>query len=122
MTCPITRLQFLADPLHCTPPAIFQDHIYPMPTSLIPYLGNDSMTLLPIQIHSFVFSSFISLIAPFGGFLASAIKRTYDLKDFDSTIPGHGGVFDRMDCQLITSLFTWVYYNTFLRYVKLILY
>lgn len=55
------------------------------------------------------------MIAPFGGFYASAIKRTYNLKDFDSVIPGHGGVMDRMDCQFITALFTSVYYNTFIR-------
>lgn len=59
---------------------------------------------------------FASFISPFGGFYASAIKRTYNLKDFDSVIPGHGGVMDRMDCQLITACFTSVYYNTFIRY------
>jgi hypothetical protein len=58
-------------------------------------------------------------VSPFGGFYASAIKRTYGLKDFDSVIPGHGGVMDRMDCQFITALFTTVYYNTFIRYVRL---
>lgn len=58
-------------------------------------------------------------MSPFGGFYASAIKRTYNLKDFDSVIPGHGGVMDRMDCQFITALFTTVYYNTFIRYVQL---
>lgn len=68
------------------------------------------------QLHSIVFSMFASFISPFGGFYASAIKRTYNLKDFDSVIPGHGGVMDRMDCQLITACFTSVYYNTFIRY------
>ncbi len=43
---------------------------------------------------------FTSIIAPFGGFWASAIKRTYGIKDFDSIIPGHGGVADRVDCQV----------------------
>lgn len=64
-----------------------------------------------------MFAMFASVIAPFGGFYASAIKRTYNLKDFDSVIPGHGGVMDRMDCQLITALFTSVYYTTFIRCV-----
>jgi phosphatidate cytidylyltransferase len=62
-----------------------------------------------------VFSIFASVVAPFGGFHASAIKRTYHIKDFDSVIPGHGGVMDRMDCQFITALFTSVYYSTFIR-------
>ena len=71
-----------------------------------------------MQLHSFWFAIFASLVSPFGGFYASAIKRTYNLKDFDSVIPGHGGVMDRMDCQLITNCFTTVYFNTFIWYVR----
>ena len=32
-----------------------------------------------------------SIVGPFGGFLASAIKRAYAVKDFAGVIPGHGG-------------------------------
>ncbi|EOD20398.1 phosphatidate cytidylyltransferase [Emiliania huxleyi CCMP1516] len=39
--------------------------------------------------------AFASLVAPFGGFFASGIKRAYKIKDFSAIIPGHGGVFDR---------------------------
>jgi phosphatidate cytidylyltransferase len=49
------------------------------------------------------------------GFLASAIKRAYGIKDFDSIIPGHGGVMDRFDCQFLMALCTWVHYNTFVK-------
>ena len=69
----------------------------------------------PIQIHALWLALFASLVAPFGGFLASAIKRAYRIKDFDSIIPGHGGVMDRMDCQFLMALCTWVHYNTFVR-------
>merc|ERR1740124_241098 len=69
--------------------------------------------VLPIQIHALFLSLFASLVAPFGGFLASAIKRAYGIKDFDSIIPGHGGLMDRFDCQLLMALCTWVHYNTF---------
>jgi phosphatidate cytidylyltransferase len=51
-------------------------------------------------------ASFTSIIAPFGGFWASAIKRTYGIKDFDSIIPGHGGVTDRMDCQVMIYMYS----------------
>jgi phosphatidate cytidylyltransferase len=70
---------------------------------------------VPIQIHAIVLALFAALVAPFGGFLASAIKRAYGIKDFASIIPGHGGVMDRMDCQFIMALYTWVHYNTFVR-------
>eukprot|EP00955_Chlamydomonas_euryale_P018869 201247-Chlamydomonas_euryale.AAC.5 len=45
-------------------------------------------------------SVFASLIAPFGGFFASGFKRAFRLKDFGDTIPGHGGITDRFDCQV----------------------
>jgi len=60
------------------------------------------------------YALFASFVAPFGGFFASAIKRAFKIKDFDSFIPGHGGVTDRMDCQMIMSLFGYVYYTTFI--------
>ena len=70
---------------------------------------------VPIQIHAIVLALFASLVAPFGGFLASAIKRAYGVKDFATLIPGHGGVMDRMDCQFLMALYTWVHYNAFVR-------
>ncbi len=69
----------------------------------------------PIQIHALWLGFFASVVAPFGGFLASAIKRAYGVKDFDSLIPGHGGVTDRLDCQFLMALCTWVHYNSFVR-------
>lgn len=69
----------------------------------------------PIQVHALWLGLFASIVAPFGGFLASAIKRAYGLKDFASFIPGHGGVMDRMDCQFLMALYTWVHYNTFVK-------
>lgn len=76
-----------------------------------------SITVAPIQLHAVLMATFTSVIAPFGGYWASAIKRAYGIKDFDSIIPGHGGVTDRMDCQFITALFVSVHYNTFIRCV-----
>ena len=46
-----------------------------------------------------VLSLFGSVIAPFGGFFASGFKRGFKIKDFGNSIPGHGGMTDRMDCQ-----------------------
>ena len=54
--------------------------------------GQSSLLLLPIQIHGIYYGLFASFIAPFGGFLASGIKRAYKRKDFDAFLPGMGVV------------------------------
>lgn len=77
------------------------------------FLGD--LTVTPIQLHTVVFALFASIIAPFGGFFASAMKRAFQKKDFDQIIPGHGGVTDRMDCQFLIGLFIYVYYVTFIK-------
>merc|ERR1711915_902185 len=69
----------------------------------------------PVQIHALFLGLFASFVAPFGGFLASAIKRAYNIKDFDSIIPGHGGLIDRMDCQFLMLLCTHVHHRTFVQ-------
>jgi len=62
-----------------------------------------------IYIHGLSFICAASFLAPFTGFIASAIKRVFKKKDFGSLIPGHGGITDRMDCQLIMVYFTCYY-------------
>jgi phosphatidate cytidylyltransferase len=56
--------------------------------------------------HAMVFALFAGLIAPFGGFFASGFKRAFRIKDFGDSIPGHGGITDRMDCQGLMNMFT----------------
>lgn len=67
-----------------------------------------------IYIHVLPFIFVASFIAPFSGFLASALKRAYKKKDFGETIPGHGGIADRMDCQALVIIFTSMYITSFL--------
>lgn len=73
-------------------------------------------TSMPIRLHAIVIALFVSLVAPFGGFLASAIKRASGIKDFDSIIPGHGGFMDRLDCQFVLFSFVHLYYSTFIAF------
>eukprot|EP00835_Amoeboradix_gromovi_P000027 NODE_1_length_95616_cov_0.657642.p27 type:complete len:352 gc:universal NODE_1_length_95616_cov_0.657642:2912-3967(+) len=47
------------------------------------------ITIAPIQFHALIMVCFASIIAPFGGFFASGVKRAFKIKDFADFIPGH---------------------------------
>lgn len=98
---------------------MFLPHTYKLPHFFfLPQTTNFSVTIPPVQIHAFFFGTFASLIAPFGGFFASGLKRTFKIKDFGHSIPGHGGITDRMDCQFIMGFFAYIYYHTFIAVYK----
>ena len=54
-----------------------------------------------MHFHTFSLGLFASLLAPLGGLFASGFKRAIKIKDFANLIPGHGGLTDRMDCQIL---------------------
>jgi len=118
--CPRTELDFL-QPVICQPKSVFAPTHYYLPETLANIFHNQFkwdlsyITLRPIQLHALVLALFGSLIAPFGGFFTSAIKRAYNVKDFDTIFPGHGGFTDRTDCQYIMFLFTHVYTTIFIK-------
>lgn len=70
-----------------------------------------SMNVQPFDEHVFWMTIFASFVAPFGGFFASGFKRAFKVKDFGDSIPGHGGITDRMDCQILMGMFVFVYYS-----------
>ncbi len=96
--------------LECIPNPVFVTHPYTVEIWTHSYTFN----IMPIQFHVLIFSTFASLIAPFGGFFASGLKRTFHIKDFGESIPGHGGITDRMDCQFIMGFFAFMYYQSFI--------
>jgi len=117
LVCP--KEELLSWGVRCTPSDLFQFAAYPLPQWFQSILAsvNINWTVIhayPIQMHSLVIASFTSIIAPFGGFFASGLKRGLKIKDFGDSIPGHGGVTDRMDCQIVTGVFAYVYYTSFI--------
>jgi len=42
-------------------------------------------------------------ISMVGDLAASAVKRNYEIKDYGTLIPGHGGIMDRFDSVIITA-------------------
>jgi len=76
-------------------------------------IGGINIQFTDLQFHGLILALFASIIAPFGGFIASGFKRAFKIKDFGDSIPGHGGVTDRFDCHILMGMFTYVYLNSF---------
>jgi phosphatidate cytidylyltransferase len=89
------------------------EYIYIQTTRLTSHTRRPSPFFRPSSACAFLRPSFI--FQPSKGFFASAVKRAYKIKDFDSLIPGHGGFTDRLDCQFIMALCTYVHLTTFIR-------
>ena len=101
--------------LECKPNPVFIPHDYALPVTLPSWTHLPShYSIAPVQFHVLVLATFASLIAPFGGFFASGLKRTFKIKDFGDSIPGHGGMTDRMDCQFIMGSIAFMYYSSFI--------
>ncbi|PAV91049.1 hypothetical protein WR25_01260 isoform C [Diploscapter pachys] len=115
--CPVE--DYYNDNTNCTRPSSFQWQQYAVgrPISWIyKILRKDPhIYMFPFIFHAAIMGLFASLLGPFGGFFASGFKRAFKIKDFGDVIPGHGGLMDRFDCQLLMGTFVNVYIQTFIR-------
>ena len=62
-------------------------------------------------LHGLALGVLVATVAPFGDLAKSMIKRQMGVKDFAGLIPGHGGMFDRIDSLLFVAP-TIYYYAT----------
>lgn len=58
---------------------------------------------MPMRCFYAVFGGVIAVIAQIGDLVESYIKRSIGIKDSSNLIPGHGGVFDRVDGLIFTA-------------------
>jgi phosphatidate cytidylyltransferase len=59
------------------------------------------------------FGAFVAVIAQIGDLVESAIKRHLNIKDSSALIPGHGGVFDRIDGLIFAAPIIYCYFALF---------
>ncbi len=98
--CPIKEITW--EPFYkveCDSYELRRDYSVSFELSFLP--SKFSITLRRLHYHTFFMGLFASLIAPLGGLFASGFKRAIKIKDFADLIPGHGGLTDRMDCQIL---------------------
>uniref|UniRef100_A0A7S3D8I4 Phosphatidate cytidylyltransferase n=1 Tax=Palpitomonas bilix TaxID=652834 RepID=A0A7S3D8I4_9EUKA len=123
MRCPQTSIVFAPfQPVNCSAleeskvlSSLYSIQYFQLP-AIVSKLSGGMITQVPfypIQVHGMILAAFASLIGPFGGFFASGFKRAFKVKDFGDSIPGHGGITDRMDCQIMMATFTYIYYINF---------
>ncbi|KAJ9672222.1 hypothetical protein PVL29_025736 [Vitis rotundifolia] len=111
LTCP--RKDLSTGWLRCDPDPLFKPEHYPLPEWIPQWFPWKEISVLPVQWHALCLGLFASIIAPFGGFFASGFKRAFKIKDFGDSIPGHGGITDRMDCQMVMAVFAYIYHQSF---------
>ncbi|XP_074568721.1 phosphatidate cytidylyltransferase 1-like [Curcuma longa] len=111
LTCP--RKDLSTGWLHCDPGPLFKTQYFVVPRWMHQWFPWKEIAYLPVQCHALALGLFASIIAPFGGFFASGFKRAFKLKDFGDSIPGHGGITDRMDCQMVMAVFAYIYHQSF---------
>lgn len=122
LICPVNDHVFSNFLSHadCDPNPVFvfqKLRVFPAARALVYHLAGRrpiEVYIAPVQWHSLVLAAFGSIIAPFGGFFASGFKRAFKVKDFSESIPGHGGITDRMDCQFLMIFFSHLYYSSFI--------
>jgi len=110
-TCP--RKDLSNGWLHCDPGPLFKSEQHTLPGWVSQWFPWKEISILPVQWHALCLGLFASIIAPFGGFFASGFKRAFKIKDFGDSIPGHGGITDRMDCQMVMAVFAYIYHQSF---------
>lgn len=77
---------------------------------LAAYLISNYYTVLS-TLNWVIIASIVSIIGTLGDLVESKYKRFANIKDSGNLMPGHGGIFDRLDSLLFAAPFVYLYIN-----------
>ena len=88
--------------------------------AILPNLSNLFISIKPLTINFlevkfFFFAIILSLVVQFGDLTISYFKRLEKIKDTGKILPGHGGIFDRIDGLMFVVILTFILF-----YLKII--
>lgn len=71
-----------------------------------------------VSVYYLIMAGIIAAIAQVGDLIESYIKRRLDIKDSSNLIPGHGGIFDRIDGLIFAAPFAYLMLANLAKIVK----
>ena len=75
------------------------------------FLNRMDLNIFASDYKKIIFLFFSSLVVIIGDLCFSYFKRICKIKDYSNLIPGHGGIFDRIDGMVFLTIFFYFYLN-----------
>ena len=91
--------------------SVFIIHIIISNTGNIKFKFHDLTTIQFLDAKFFFLSIIFSLVAQLGDLTISFFKRVEKVKDTGKILPGHGGIFDRIDALMFVVILTFVLFQ-----------
>jgi len=114
---PLLRLypiRILKYPYPCT---ISVTRLNPTDTGVLSGCKEITLFTTSYMMYYGILAAVLAVVSQIGDLVESKIKRSLNLKDSSDLIPGHGGVFDRIDGMIFSAPFVYILF----RYILLIL-